>query len=471
MSLRNAWEIASERIIPSKYSKTLERESEETKMDFVEIPEFSDREDKVIDLDEEVQAEKDERRKVEKEAKEGYEEFMESVKIEKTETKTYSEAEQPEVTWAGNFLDYGGYARMNRSMAFGLSNMGVRLKIEIDKYLSHVNEATQKQLGNMTKIRVAKDTPKVFGCTVPTDMSHAGRKILYTMIETADHVHKDYAGKLNLFDEIWTPTNYGKKILKESNVYPHVEVMPLGVDPSRYKPSKQKTRVSSALKSFVFVSIFRWSWRKSPDVLLDAYLNEFSADDDVSLLMVSRAVEATEDRSNEIISADFEAIKSNVSKSEEDLPHVALYTNPIPERRMPDFYNCADAFVLISRGEGCGLPYLESGASGLPIIASNCSGQSDFLKEDNSYLIEPDSYEEVSITGHLPRLAKSCHFYNGQKFPEFGENAINNVGKTMRHVVDNYGEAQEKAKKFRNQILDNFTWDKSVERVYNRLFG
>ena len=66
----------------------------------------------------------------------------------------------------------------------------------------------------MTKTKIAKDAPKVFGVTVPTMLSHSwSKKILYTMIETSDTVHRDYVGKLNMVDEIWVPTQYGKGVL------------------------------------------------------------------------------------------------------------------------------------------------------------------------------------------------------------------------------------------------------------------
>ena len=371
-----------------------------------------------------------------------------------------------EVHWAGNFLDYGGYARMNRNMVFGLSDKNVKVKVDIDHYLVHVNKSTQEQLEMMSRMPISDSAPKVFGGTVPLNFSHAGPKILYTMIETSNKVHPDYAGKLNMASEIWVPTEYGKKILEASNVYPQIKVMPLGVDVNHYNPETKPLNVGMALRQFRFISVFRWGYRKGYDILLRAYLEEFSSRDDVSLLLVSRPVKLLEGVGEQQMIEDFNNIRASIDKPENSLPHVALYTKPITERKMPQIYALGNAFVLISRGEGYGLIFQEAASMGLPVIASNCSGHSDFLTKDNSYLVDPDEYV---VADRLSKLGKDCRFYEGQEFPEFRRKAINTVKEHMRFVMENYQEAKIKAQKLRTQVIANYTWDKAVDRVYNRL--
>jgi len=374
-----------------------------------------------------------------------------------------------EAYWSGHFFDYGGFARMNRSMAFGLSNRNVRVKLEIQPYLNHVNQATMDELERMANIDIAEDAPKIFGVTVPLNLAHAGKKIIYTMIESSDKVHPDYAGKLNLSDEIWVATEYGKKILQNSNVYPPIYVMPLGVDVSRYTPDVGYMDFGQSMKAFKFLSVFRWSYRKGYDLLLRAYLKEFSAKDDVSLLLVSRPVNTLEVNGSQRIVEDFTAIKDSIGKTENEFPHVALYTKPIKERLMPTVYNACQAFTLISRGEGFGIPYCEAAAVGLPVIASNCSGHSDFLTNENSYLVDPEGYSQAKIAGNMSRMAKLCRFYEDQMFPEFGHKSIEQIKAHMRDVYENYDKAKEKAAKLRSRIVNNYTWDMSIDRVYNRL--
>jgi glycosyltransferase involved in cell wall biosynthesis len=57
---------------------------------------------------------------------------------------------------------------------------------------------------------------------------------------------------------------------------------------------------------------------------------------------------------------------------------------------IPRLYAAVDCFVLPTRGEGWGLPIFEAMAMGLPVIATNWSGQVDFMNENNAFPIRVD---------------------------------------------------------------------------------
>jgi hypothetical protein len=284
------------------------------------------------------------------------EKHQQEIKVVQSQTyKIDAPNEYPSVNWYGHFTGYTGFSRMNRAFAFGLSNRGINVKLDIQKSDVQVNEETVKQLDLMSRAQIADKSPKIFGATVPLSMFHDGKKILYTMMETSCTLHPDYLGKLNLFDEIWVPTNFALDLFKSNGVHPPIRVMPLGVDVNRYNPSRKQFNFKQDLNEFVFLSVFKWGYRKGHDILLKAFLEEFSSKDNVTLLLVSRA-EAFINDPNHIVK-DFNAIRSSVNKSDEDLPHIALYDEKIAEKDMPNIYGAADAFCLISRGEGWGLPY------------------------------------------------------------------------------------------------------------------
>ncbi|KAI3770160.1 hypothetical protein L6452_01283 [Arctium lappa] len=58
-------------------------------------------------------------------------------------------------------------------------------------------------------------------------------------------------------------------------------------------------------------------------------------------------------------------------------------------------YKAADAFVLPSRGEGRGRPIVEAMAMSLPVIATNWSGPTEYLSEENNYPLPVDRMSEV----------------------------------------------------------------------------
>src|SRR5579864_9280438 len=60
----------------------------------------------------------------------------------------------------------------------------------------------------------------------------------------------------------------------------------------------------------------------------------------------------------------------------------------LPPPKSRDFTLRADAFVLASRGEACGRPYMEALFCGCPVIATRSSGQMDFSTDANSELVD-----------------------------------------------------------------------------------
>jgi len=79
---------------------------------------------------------------------------------------------------------------------------------------------------------------------------------------------------------------------------------------------------------------------------------------------------------------------------------VLIMTEALPSDKMPMLYHAADAFVLPTHGEGWGLPLMEAMASGLPTIATNWGGQTEFMNKDNSIVLGYDLVEVPDGSGH-----------------------------------------------------------------------
>lgn len=477
--LKSAYELASQRVIVSKYAEEIaaeDKREKERRYEIDALPDFVDdwaRPDKgtshSLTIEESGQSSFHSRKEIELYQKKQQEEQItkEKYMVPQQEKITINFNENPmEIHWYGHFTSYSGFSRQNRAYAFGLSNKNTKVKVDIQEGTVDINNATHEQLKTMAKTEISPSAPKVYGATVPLRLAHGGPKILYTMMETSQSLHKGYVDKINLYDEIWVPTQQGKELFKANGVRPNIRVMPLGVDTVRYNPNARPMRFDCGLKRFVFLSVFKWGYRKGYDVLLKAFMEEFSASDDVSLLIVSRT---DVNHKPEIIMEDFKNIRNGILKKDGELPHIALYDKPIKEKDMPGVYSAADAFILMSRGEGFCLPIYEAGACNLPIISTNCSGQAELLNHENSYLVEPEGYSEARINGNMSRLAKHCGFYEDQLFPNFGRESIEQAKEHMRTVYDDYDGAKDRVNKLGKIIRENYTWDTAVDRVYARL--
>jgi glycosyltransferase involved in cell wall biosynthesis len=115
----------------------------------------------------------------------------------------------------------------------------------------------------------------------------------------------------------------------------------------------------------------------------------------------------------------------------------------IAQSELPRVYKAADAFVLPSRGEGWGRPLVEAMSMSLPVIATNWSGPTEFLTEDNSYPLAVDRMSEVMegpFEGHL-----------------WAEPSESKLRVLMRRVMDNPAEAKAKGRKAREDMIRQFS--------------
>lgn len=90
-------------------------------------------------------------------------------------------------------------------------------------------------------------------------------------------------------------------------------------------------------------------------------------------------------------------------------PRILFRDEIIPRRHLAALQRCCDAFVSLHRSEGFGLHLAENMALGKPVIATNWSGNIDFMTPKNSCLID------YSL---MPVAANAYPFWEGQRWAE-----------------------------------------------------
>ncbi len=359
----------------------------------------------------------------------------------------------------GHFLEGGGYAKYNRNLALGLTTLGVKVKIDV---VGNKNQLTEQELRKIMALKgtASRNTIRIDSMIPSFSNVSAGRNtVLYTTIESYS-VPKQFIDIANSYREIWVTSDFCKDRLIDAGLKQPIYVMPCSVDKNEYVTEGDKYQFRPELNPFVFLSVFGWSYRKGYDTLLRAYLNAFTGDDPVTLLIVSKV---------NMDSGRSDVIKSEIDKYIKEYggsnpPHIARCSKAIPESQMPSLYRACNAFALFSRGEGFGLPYCEASLCGLPVIGTNCSGQSMFLNPDNSYLLEIDSLVKV-VPGTM-----HVHYWDNQEFPSLkSQKTVNEASRLMRQVYDNYDQAKEKNEKLRKFVMSNYSIGKVVLQVKRRL--
>ena len=365
-----------------------------------------------------------------------------------------------EVKLKGHLFEAGGYAKVNRNLVHGLNALGVNVKIDpIQGSGNTLNEMEYRVLSSLQ--RPASRNAIYIDSIIPSfsNISQGKYKILYTTVESKT-IPDQFVEVANQYNEVWVTSNFCGEVLANHGVERPICVMPDSINMKTYQEEGESYVFRPSLKKFVFVSVFGWSYRKGYDVLLKAFLKAFNGDDDVSLLLVSRF--QNNPKRSDVIQKD---VETHVKKYGGDNPaHIVRCSRIIPEFQMPNLYRACDAFVLFTRGEGYGLPYAESSLCGLPVIATNFSGHTMFLKPHNSALLEPDRFVKMQ-PGQM-----HVHYWDDQEFPALtADKTIDEAAALMRSVYGNYDEYKVRNKRLQQFLLKNYSIRTVATRAKERL--
>ena len=186
--------------------------------------------------------------------------------------------------------------------------------------------------------------------------------------------HSDSQG----LDEIWTPSEYSARAIRKAvkipvKVIPHVldfdEIDAAIADRLRFGISDDQIAYGFFFDCKSVVE------RKNPYGLINAFRMAFGSGNKEVVLVLKAA-------SAELAPVEHEQLKH----AAQDL-NVIWITEHLSRDDTLNLMKSLDVYVSLHRSEGFGLTCAEAMASGLPVVASNYSGNCEFMHEDNSFLI------------------------------------------------------------------------------------
>lgn len=351
-----------------------------------------------------------------------------------------------------------GYARMSRNIIQKLLEKDINLQCFSN--VSTVDYPIKEVLKMCREVHYDGDVsgPMIYVSSFARESKR--HSCFFTMSEYDDTPNDHHVKALNVCNEIWVPSEWNKEIFSR-RVKKDIFTINLGVDSDFFsKRHDGEVVFSSGTNSFIFLCLGTFIWRKGFDCLIKAYNKAFTSKDDVTLLFLSKNAFSNQDKMTSMFIDEMK--KSCAGKS----AHISICFSDIAEEAMPYIYSRANAYAMLSRGEGWGLPYIEAASCGLPIIGSYHGGQSAFLSPEDSFLVVPDTFS------YAPQYyVDIVDMYQGVKFADFSDRVIDEVAQKMRYVYDNYSVALEKANSARKRITRYFTWDRTADLVYNRILN
>jgi len=158
-----------------------------------------------------------------------------------------------------------------------------------------------------------------------------------------------------------------------------IRVIPVGFKPLQFnKVNRDKLDLEG--NKIYLISVGRMAPRKNFNTLLNAFSKV--QNEATELLLIGDGPERKK----------LEELARNLNISKQ-----VHFLGVVSEENKFQYLSAADIFVLTSVHEGFGIVYQEAMYCGLPIIAGNNGGQTEFLiNNENALLVNPDSINEIT---------------------------------------------------------------------------
>jgi glycosyltransferase involved in cell wall biosynthesis len=370
--------------------------------------------------------------------------------------------------WHGAVFKPTGYADELRGMVMALERAGVPVILRPDvtqisaKFVDSLSSGDRALLSQS----VARHTPSTpfmqlqhasLGSFAPTPQ--AAYAIGRTMFETnglpADSVHR-----ANALDELWVPSEFNRETFRNAGVTVPMHVISGGIDTEIFRPDVRPATLRGA-RGTVFLSVFEWRLRKGWDVLLRAWAEAFTPDDDVTLVMRTYPISQVDGLHNDdVITSRIDAFLRDEcgGRTRADVAPIMVIGQSIDARHWPSLYAASAAFVLPTRGEGWGRPFMESMACGRPVIATNWSAHLEFMHARNSYLVDTN--------GLVPADSTEVTSYVGQ---HWADPSVSSLIEQLRRVHADRAEAAAIGRIARQDMVRDWQWSRAVSQINARL--
>jgi glycosyltransferase involved in cell wall biosynthesis len=362
-------------------------------------------------------------------------------------------AEKPGVVLEGSFLSLSGHVRIN--CALGQSLLDAE---NLDAALEPTEAATadSRSIPNRGQILGGlRRAPARLDLTIrhqwPPDFSspQAGRLACILPWEYRA-IPRVWVREIERsVDELWVPSEFVRESFVVGGVSSaRVHMIPYGFDPAVFHPEVEPWRPEGC-RGCVFLFVGGTIRRKGVDLLLQAYADAFSVDDDVTLIF------------KDIGASSFYSHNNLLSRIHEfarffDAPPVFVVTDAIDDRALASLYCGCSALALPYRGEGFGLPLIEAMACGRPVITTAAGPALDFCFPESAYLIPATEVSVPDATSLLGELTSDWTWF---------EPSLVDLATTLRAIYEDREEAIRRGRLAAQRIAQTHTWS-DITRLY-----
>jgi hypothetical protein len=248
------------------------------------------------------------------------------------------------------------------------------------------------------------------------------------------------------YDEIWATTSFVVDAFATISPIPVVRIPPV-LEPVELGSRERGRTLLGAGDDFVFLFTFDFHShveRKNPLGVVSAFRGAFDACESVRLVLKSVNGESDPAGRAELSAAA-------------DGRQVQLRDGYWTAQEMRDLMAGCDAYVSLHRSEGTGLTITDAMAHGKPTIATDWSGNTDFMTAANSL---PVRYE-------LTTLTESVGPY--ERGGTWAEPSLDHAAELMRKVFDHRDLAEQLGARAQHDIRLRFSEEAVATQIEQRL--
>ena len=271
--------------------------------------------------------------------------------------------------------------------------------------------------------------------------------ICYNIWEATVQPQKAFDNFKFLYDQLWVGSKWQADCSIAQGLSPDfVRVCPEGVDIDLYKPS-DSNRSLDMPETFDYIIVGKWEDRKYTREMIKAWLEVFPDNPNIRLYVV----------------ADNPFPVDQYKTTEERLKGYGLEDKRIipihfePRDAHIKRLQSAHCYISCSRAEGWNLPLIESAACGIPSIALDWSGSTEFYSYAN-YLVR------------IKKLIKPFNVYGQPNCPgQWAEPDYDDLKETIKDIYDNYKFYKKRALEIASCIRSEFSWEMAAKKAYGLL--
>jgi glycosyltransferase involved in cell wall biosynthesis len=291
----------------------------------------------------------------------------------------------------------------------------------------------------------------------------------------------DWIEGLNRMDLNLVSSNHSKKVFEESKferrnqqtnqvegmiqLQKPIEVLFEGANLDVYKVINQNQitniELDSIKESFAYLFVGHWVQgdlgedRKNVGLLIKAFYEIFKNKKTKPALILKTSMVGSSYMDREEILKRIKMIRKTVNSK--DLPNIYLLHGEFTDLEMNELYNHSKvkAMINLTRGEGFGRPLLEFSLAKKPMITTNWSGHTDFLKSEFTTML-PGQMTNVHPSAANQWLLQESQWLSVDQ---------GQVGHYMKDMFENYKNYTENAKRQAYYSKTEFSWDKMKDKL------